>query len=110
MAKVTKIISNVSNTVIPKDIVQTSGKVRAAIKNGWQTGKRYSQIKDANIFEGLSARSKGVRKELKSLKLNKDDIPAISAIIFASSAPVPGAMLTGYTLGHIIKRISKLFK
>ncbi len=110
MAKVTKIISNVSNTVIPKDIVQTSTKVRTAIKNGWQTGKRYSQIKDANVFEGLSAKTKGVRKELKALKLNKDDIPAISAIIFASSAPVPGAMLTGYTIGHIIKRISKFFK
>ncbi len=106
MASISKIVSSVTKTVLPKDIRATQASLRNNLRDGWNIGKRYSRINDKNKPQALFIK---IKSSVRNIKVKTDDIPtAMAAGGFMT--PFPGGSLCGYVLGHVVKNLIKLFK
>ncbi len=75
-------------------------------QNGWQIGKRLSQVKHMSKYKSFYTK---IYSSIAKTRFRKEDIPALMGGIGAIS-PLPGGTVLGYVIGKILHRCLKIFK
>lgn len=114
MVRVTKIVQQ----IIPRDLKRANSMISGALKSGYKKGSIYAQEQNMTGMKKTYTKSKAAITELKTIKLTKDDIPAVAAAITGiAPIPIPGLSFVVYGVGHAIQygiknasKITSLFR
>lgn len=82
------------------DVKQRANRLKQDFSAGWRRGKRYSKINNKGFVSDVYIRSKSA---IGNVKLNRNDIPVISALV-GFAVPVPFASVFGFGTGLVIKK------
>ena len=110
--------SGIVQRIIPSDLKRANSMISGALKSGYKKGSIYVEENNITGVRKTYTKSKTAVKELKTLKLSKDDIPAIAAAIAGiAPIPIPGLSFMVYGVGHAIQygiknasKITSLFR
>ena len=102
-------MNTIKNTAkaISSDLKSTTRYYKANATQGWQTGKRLSEIrgygKTKSFLIGLSG------SVAKTKVRNKDILPAVFAGL-GTVSPLPGGTIVGFQLGKLFNKLFKFAK
>lgn len=99
-------IAQTASKLLPNEFTKTTLQIKNAITTGWKNGSTLSKINNKGLINDMYTRTKCVTKEIKTLKVNNENLP-IFAAAFAYIAPIPIPGLTIYTYA-ITKGIVKI--
>ena len=101
-----KTIKNTAKAV-SSDIKSTTKYYKSNAKQGWQTGKRLSEIRQYGKTRSFLT---GISGSVAKTKIRNQDIfPAVLAGV-GTVSPLPGGSIIGYQLGRLINKLFKLAK
>lgn len=82
------------------DVKQRANRLKQDFSYGWKKGKRYSKINNKGYASDIYISSKSA---IKNVKLTRDDIPVISALV-GLAIPFPFLSVLGFGIGFAIKK------
>lgn len=114
MVRITKIVQQ----IVPSDLKRANTMISRALKSGYKKGSIYATKNNITGVRKTYTKSKSAVKELKTLRLSKDDIPAVAAAIAGiAPIPIPGLSIMVYGVGRAIQfglknsnKITSLFR